>query len=188
MRILLACGVKTPSAATSKPKVIDSITIKRMKLPPPYFNIIPFEQWKERDPLEEKPTSSRPRSEDVKLLKSKSSTKESLETIARNQFLLESRLKRMDTKIDKRFNKIKSFFGTLWEVLSCTASTSTQAQDPGKRPAPPTFTWSSSAEATSSGSNGGNGRGNSSDEGDEEGDDDEGDDDEEEEETASDSS
>ena len=54
---------------------------------------MPFEEWQQRGPRKQRATSSRPRSDEVKLLKSKSSTKESLETIARNQFLLESRLK-----------------------------------------------------------------------------------------------
>ena len=89
--------------------------------------------------------------------------------------MLESRLKRMDSKIDKRFNKVKSFFGMLWNAISCSTSTSVQAQDPGKRPAAPVFTWTSSDEGESS-------RGNNDEEEEEEDEDDDDDDDDDDEE------
>ena len=97
--------------------------------------------------------------------------------------MLESRLKRMDTKIDKRFNKVKSFFGILWDAISC--STSISAQDPGKRPAPPAFNWSSTEESAGTS---GHGRGESSREDDDEEDDDDDEEEDDQEETASDSS
>ena len=144
MRLLLDCGIEPPKSSISKPKVINKATITRMKLPAPYFNIMPFEQWKEQGHKKASSRLSRPKPEEVKLLRSSSSTKESLETSARNQFLLEARLKRMDTKMDKLFNKLKSFFISIWEAISCGASSSSmQALDPGKRPAPPTFAWTS---------------------------------------------
>ena len=67
----------------------------------------------------------------------------------------------MNTKMDKRFNKLKSFFGSIWEAISCASSSSMQAQDPGNRPAPLSFNWTSSDEATSSGTTHGYGRGKS---------------------------
>ena len=133
-----------------------------MKLPIPYLNIIPFEQYVEQGPPPPPQTSTSQvpthRPEDVVIPPPTSSTKDTLEQIARNQFLLEARLKRtdnkldrLDSKLDKRFNKLKSFFGTIWEAISCASTSAPLAQDPGKRPMPPTFTWSSSEEGTSSG-------------------------------------
>ena len=133
-----------------------------MKLPIPYLNIIPFEQYVKQGPPPPPQTSTSQvpthRPEDVVIPPPTSSTKDTLEQIARNQFLLEARLKRtdnkidrLDSKLDKRFNKLKSFFGTIWEAISCASTSAPLAQDPGKRPMPPTFTLSSSEEGTSSG-------------------------------------
>ena len=152
MRLLLDCGVEPPKTSTiSRPKVINNATIKRMKLPPPCLNIMPYEQWTRPRHSVESSQQPRSRPEEVKMIRSSSTTKESLRTISRNQFLLEARLKRMDSKIDRRFNKLKSFFGSIWEAISCASSTSMHAQDPSNRPAPPSFNWTSSDEATSSG-------------------------------------
>ena len=72
---------------------------------------------------------------------------------------LDNKIDRLDSKLDKRFNKLKSFFGTIWEAISCASTSATLAQDPGKRPMPPTFTWSSSEEGTCSGTSNVRGRG-----------------------------
>ena len=60
--------------------------------------------------------------------------------------------------MDKKLDKIKGFFSTLWDAISCSTSTSAIPLI-GKRPAP-TFTWSTSEEHTSSDTSGASGSGN----------------------------
>lgn len=151
MWLLMNLQVPISEFDTSVPKTLNSRTISLMKLPPRPLTIISFQEWKSR-PRQETSTQQQHQSrDDIRMPTPSQSTRESIDLIVRNQVILDSRIKNLDKKIDKKFDKIKSFFGILWDAISCSSSTATETSqsDPGKRPAPH-FTWSTSEEHTSS--------------------------------------
>ena len=72
-----------------------------------------FEEWKQR--AESRPQQSQTqappppptRPDEVRLPSSTQSQREAIDQLARNQLLIDARLKRQDSKVDKKFNKIK---------------------------------------------------------------------------------
>ena len=157
MQLLMNLQVPVPEFDASTVKTLNSRTISLMKLPPRPLTIMSFQDWQSR-PRQQTATPQQRRDE-IRTTTPSQSTRESIDLIARNQVILDSRIKNLDKKIDRKFDKIKSFFGILWDAISCSSSSTTAEpshRDPGKRPTPH-FTWSSSEEHTSSDTSGNGG-------------------------------
>ena len=124
-----------------------------MQLPSRPPRIISLAEWEARhqEQQQQQQQPPQPRHEEhleqddeIRLVDPSFTTNQSLGILSRNQQILDTRLKKVDHKLDK----IKGFFNKLWDAISCS-STTTASTSHGKRPAP-TFTWTTSEEHTSS--------------------------------------
>ena len=161
MRLLLDVEIRVPDSDYSTPGMINIRTISLMQLPPrpPFFESL--EEWhakksqrQSQGPIIREAQGPVIRehepNDEMRIPSSDLSMRQSLDILSKNKLILNSNLK----KVDKKLDKVKGFFSTLWNAISCSSSSETYA--PGKRLAP-RFTWSTSEEPTSSDTSGNDG-------------------------------
>ena len=141
---------------------INHRTISLMQPPVRPPRIMSLAEWEARQQEPHQPQPQAPqqelldRDDEILLVQPDFTTNQSLGILSRNQQILDTRLKKVDHKLDR----VKGFFNKLWDAISCTNTTSASTSH-GKRPAP-TFTWTSSEEnpsSSTSGNSGGQGGG-----------------------------
>lgn len=149
-RILTAAEIQIPDAIPTKTiKEIGYKTLKLMDIDPNPSTLdhLSFEEWTQHVATnpeslisESSHRQQTTNDEGIQIISPEVSSKQALVILSQNQSKLHRQFNTFETKTTKKFDSIKKFLNQIWNAVSCSGTTSTQAQESSP------FQWSTSSQ------------------------------------------